>query len=264
MRNVLLTLSYLGTRYHGFQVQKNALTVAETLQDAMETLLGRREDIKGCSRTDAGVHAAFYCVSFKTESDIPLFRIQRGLNGLLPKDISVTGCREVPEGFHARYSCLGKRYLYRIWNSAARSPFWEGRAYSYYPPLDLAAAEKVCRAYEGAHDFSAFCSAGGDMADTVRTVYRCRIKREGELVTFMVEGDGFLYHMVRIMVGTIFWVNEGRLSAEDIPQVLKAGERARAGRTAPAQGLYLDRVFYDLDGFRREEGVGPGGGPGTY
>ncbi|MCI5801123.1 MAG: tRNA pseudouridine(38-40) synthase TruA [Oscillospiraceae bacterium] len=262
MRNILLTLSYLGTRYHGFQVQKNALSVAQVLQDAMETLLGRREDIKGCSRTDAGVHASFYCVSFRTESDLPLFRIQRGLNGLLPWDISVQECREVPEDFHARYSSRGKRYRYRIWNSPARSPFWEGRAYAYYPPLDLEKARAVCAAYEGRHDFSAFCSAGCDVANTVRTIYRCGVEREGSLVTFTVEGDGFLYNMVRIMVGTMFWVNEGKLSVQEIPELLQGAERRRAGRTAPAQGLYLDRVFYDMDGFRREGG--DDGGTGAY
>ncbi|MDD2955876.1 MAG: tRNA pseudouridine(38-40) synthase TruA [Oscillospiraceae bacterium] len=254
MRNILLTISYLGTRYHGFQVQKNAVTVAQTLQDAMEILLGRREDIKGCSRTDAGVHAGFYCLNFKTENPMPLPRIQRGLNGLLPWDISVRGCREVPEDFHARYDVLGKRYRYLIWNSPARSPFWEGRAYSYYPPLDLEKARAVCRAYVGSHDFSAFCSVKSDVEDRVRTVTHCGIEREGDLVTFTVEGDGFLYHMVRIMVGTMFWVNEGRLSVEEIPAIIASRDRGRAGKTAPACGLYLDRVFYDLEGLRWEEG----------
>ncbi|HNW03766.1 MAG TPA: tRNA pseudouridine(38-40) synthase TruA [Oscillospiraceae bacterium] len=248
MRNLLLTISYKGTNYHGFQVQKNAVTVCEVLQNAMETLLGERPDVKGCSRTDAGVHANKYCVSFRTENPARCMRIARGLDALLPDDIAVCSCREVSEEFHARYSCKGKRYIYKIWDAPYMSPFLRGLALHHPKPVDEYLLDAVCTDFVGKHDFSAFAGAKNEQEDSVREIYDCSVSREGNLVTFSVTGDGFLYNMVRIMAGTLLAVNDGKIAPDALPGILASKDRGRAGKTARAEGLYLDDVFYDEDG----------------
>ena len=161
MRHLLLTLRYRGTNYHGFQVQQNALSVAQVVQDAVEAVFGARLDVKGCSRTDAGVHANRFALALRTESGIPCDAVVRAMNVRLPEDIAVTGCREVPEEFHPRYSCTGKRYLYKIYNSPVRDPFLSGLALHWKYPLDENAMDAAARQFIGTHDFAAFCSAGG-------------------------------------------------------------------------------------------------------
>lgn len=244
MRNILMTLSYLGTNYHGSQVQANALSVTQVVQDAMEQVLHVREDVKGCSRTDSGVHANGFCMNFHTENPLPLYQLKRGLNALLPPDIGVLDCKEVPNDFHARYSSVGKRYLYLIWNSDGKNPFYRDRALEYWKTLDLKLLSEICKMFVGTHDFKGFCSMKTDKKDTVRTIYRCEVKREGHLVTFLVEGDGFLYNMVRILVGTLLRASEGKITPQQVARALKEKDRALAGITAPAHGLYLDEVFY--------------------
>ncbi len=247
MRNLLLTLRFVGTNYCGFQVQKNGVTVAQRLQDAIEAVFGQRLLIKGCSRTDAMVHAYMFCVSFKTEKDIPCPAIIRALNANLPYDIAVYGCTEVPEGFHARYSCTGKEYLYKIDNGVSRDPFLHNLAYYYKHPLDVQVMDAAAKGVIGTCDFSAFCSAGSSVKDKVRTVYDCSVFREGSLVTVTVRGDGFLYNMVRIITGTLLLAAEKGLTAQDIQGIIASKERSNAGATAPPHGLYLNRVFYDED-----------------
>lgn len=253
MRNILLTLSYIGTAYHGSQVQKNALSVTEVVQNAMETVLHRREDVKGCSRTDSGVHANRYCMSFYTENPIELYALKRSLNALLPDDIGVLDVQEVPEDFHARYSCVGKRYVYKIHTGDGKDPFLKGRALDYWPPLDLAKLQKICDLFVGTHDFRGFCSKKTDIEDTTRTIYRCEVARQGDLVLFTVEGDGFLYNMVRILVGTLLRVSEGKLTEEQVKRALSEKDRSLAGITAPAHGLYLDEVFYTRPAYWNEK-----------
>lgn len=245
MRNLLFTISFKGTRYHGFQVQKNALTVCEVFQNAVEKVVGRREDIKGCSRTDSGVHANHYCISMKTVCMIPCDRLVCAINCRLPDDIAVLSCREVPEDFHARYSCKKKRYIYKIDNSEIKSPFLEGLAFRYRYPIDEKLLDQAAKAFLGTHDFKAFCSTGSKVEDTVRTIYRCDVHREGRLVIVTVEGNGFLYNMVRIMVGTLLHVARGAIAPNEIGAIIDAGDRRRAGKTAPAHGLYLDEIFYE-------------------
>lgn len=246
MRNLLLTVSYKGTNYHGFQVQKNAPTVCETIQDAMQVLFhGERPDVKGCSRTDAGVHANMFCLSFRTESDYDCEQIRHSLDAILPEDISVTDCEEVPEDFHARYSCKGKRYVYKIWNASYMSPFLQGMALHYPKPIDEDFLDAVATDFIGTFDFSAFSGAKNEQEDSTRTVFDCQVEREGELVTFSVTGDGFLYNMVRIMVGTLLEINEGKLEPDSIPEIIASKDRKKAGRTAKAEGLYLDYVLYE-------------------
>lgn len=251
MRNLLITLRFCGASYHGFQVQKNALTITQVFQDAVEKVLGVRYDIKGCSRTDAGVHANRYFISMKVAESqtIPCPGLVRGLNANLPGDIAVLDCREVPEDFHARYSCLGKRYIYKFHNAPVRDPFLKGRVYHSQSGLvlDEAAMDAAARHFVGRHDFSAFCAAGGSVEDKVRTIYAANVSRTGDVVTFSVTGNGFLYNMVRIMAGTLLAVGQSRLAPEEIPAILASLDRSRAGLTLPPDGLYLDDVFYCAD-----------------
>ena len=244
MQRLLLTLRYDGSRYHGWQVQKNGITVQETLQDAVERLTGIRSGLTGCSRTDAGVHAEMFCCAFDTASPLRGEKMVKALNAHLPRDIAVYGCREVEADFHPRYAALGKRYVYRIWNAPERNPFWEGRALHCRRPLDAAFLNEQAAAYVGTHDFASHQAAGSTVEETIRTVRRAEVERRGEMVLFTVEADGFLYNMVRIMVGTLLGLQAGSWEAGSIPAILESGSRERAGATAPACGLYLDHVFY--------------------
>lgn len=244
-RNLLLRLSYDGTSYHGWQVQHNAVTVQSVLQDALFPILGGIHELKGCSRTDSGVHAQEYFVSVQTDARIPCDRLVPALNAALPRDIAVHHCREVPSDFHARYSCSGKEYVYRIWNHPVRNPFWDRYVLQYPRPLDVDLLNRCAQSYVGTHDFSAFCSAGGKKLDPVRTVSRFSVEREGDMVCMYAAADGFLYNMVRIMVGTMLHVAQGRIAPEDLPRIIAERDRSKAGPTAPPQGLTLHRVFYN-------------------
>ena len=244
-RNLLLKLAYDGTRYHGWQIQENAVTVQQVFQEALCKVTGRQEDLKACSRTDTGVHAREFCVSLKTESPIPEERLVAALNHYLPQDMAVRSCQRVGEDFHARYSCKGKEYCYEIWNHPVREPFLAGRALHYWYPIDEALLDQAARHYLGSHDFSSFCTLDKrERGDLTRRVFTSRVERRGDLVVFTVGADGFLYNMVRIMVGTLLRVQQGKFSPEDIPGILEAKDRKAAGPTAPACGLYLNQVFY--------------------
>ncbi|MDU7338360.1 MAG: tRNA pseudouridine(38-40) synthase TruA [Clostridium sp.] len=246
MRNILFIVSYDGSKYHGWQVQKNALAVQEVFQQAMGRVLGSTPDLKACSRTDTGVHARQFCISVNVERDIPLERLTAAMNHFLPPDIAVLSCREVPMDFHARYSCRGKEYVYQIWNTPVRNPFLNGYALHYWYPMDLEKLNRAAAHYIGAHDFTSFCTLDvRDRGDMVRTVTNAELSRSGDMVTFTVAADGFLYNMVRIMVGTLLRVAQGKFEPEQIPQILERCDRGAAGPTAPACGLYLNRVFYD-------------------
>ena len=245
MRNLLITMAYRGTAYHGSQVQDNALTITEVFQDALEKVVGRREDIKCCSRLDAGVHANMFCISFKTQCPIPCEGLLRGLNSCLPGDMAVYEAKEVPFDFHARYSARGKEYIYKVHNAIVRDPLMAGLVCEYPKPIDEKTLHEAAQAFVGSHDFSAFCSSGGSVKDTIRTIRRFSVYREGDMVLFAVAGDGFLYNMVRIMVGTLLDVAAGKIAADDLTSIIASKDRSRAGKTAPSCGLYLNRVFYD-------------------
>ena len=245
-RNFLIKLSYDGAAYHGWQIQDNALTVQQVFQEALQKITGLTEDIKACSRTDTGVHAREFCVSLKTESPIAPERLLAALNHYLPEDVAVRSVEQVPLDFHARYSCKGKEYVYQIWNHSVRDPFLKGRALHYWYPIDEELLNRAAVHYLGAHDFSSFCTLDRrEKGDLTRTVFTSKVERVGDLVTFTVAADGFLYNMVRIMVGTLLRVQQGKFTPEDIPGILEAKDRKAAGPTAPACGLYLNRVFYD-------------------
>lgn len=245
MRNLLLTIAYSGKNFHGWQVQENALTVQEVFQDALFQIIRERPDIKGCSRTDAGVHANRYCVSLKTEHPITEEHLMLAMNRYLPKSAAVLSVERVPDDFHARYSCKGKEYVYRVWNSRVRNPFLDGYALHYRYPIDEKALDGFAQAFVGTHDFSSFCTLDRrEKGDFTRTVKYFRIERDGDEVRFSVAADGFLYNMVRIMVGTLLAVQQGRIDGNALSDIIRAENRKAAGPTAPAEGLYLNKVFY--------------------
>jgi len=246
LRNLLFEISYRGTNYCGYQVQKNCVSVAQVLQDAIEKVFTVREPIVGCSRTDSGVHANQYYFHMHTENDtIPADRLPLALNRYLPEDVSVLSCREVAADFHARYDCIGKEYLYKIWNMPYKHPFEEDLSFHYPYQMRVEKMARAAQDFLGTHDFKAFCSAGADAESTVRTITDISVTREGGHVLIRVKGDGFLYNMVRIMVGTLLYVNYGMPEEETIADIIASKERSRAGHTVPAHGLYLNQVFYD-------------------
>lgn len=244
MRHLRLTVAYRGTAYHGFQVQQNAVSVAKVFQDAVQAVFGTRYDIKGCSRTDSGVHARGFVLTLRVTESIPCAGVVQALNQQLPDDIAVLDCTEVADDFHPRYNARGKRYSYRIWNAPCRNPFECDTALHLPRRLDDRLMHQAAQALVGRHDFSAFCASRGSVGDKVRTVTRCEVTRDGELVTIQIEGDGFLYNMVRIIAGTLLEISYGKLPADAIPDILQSGDRARAGATAPPQGLCLEQVYY--------------------
>ena len=245
IRNLLLTITYDGKCFHGWQIQENAYTVQEALQTALGKIIGGGFDVKGCSRTDSGVHANRYCVSLKTAHPIPCERLKAALNRWLPLSVAALECEEVAPDFHARYSCKSKEYIYKIWNSQVRSPFLEGYALHYRYPLDVEALNSAAQAYVGRHDFTSFCTLDKrEQGDMTREVKRFSVTRDGDMVIMRVEADGFLYNMVRIMVGTLLRIAQGKIPPDGIPAIIDKKDRQCAGPTAPACGLYLNRVFY--------------------
>lgn len=245
MRNIALILMYNGTAYHGWQVQKTEVTVAQTLERGLSMVCGEPVKCTGCGRTDAGVHAEHYVANFRTSSRIPVDRIPFAVNTHIPEDIVVKAAYEVAEDFNAIGSCIRKEYTYRIYNSRIKNPFYVNRAYFYPKRLDEQVMDRAARAFEGTHDFAAVRSVGTETKTTVRTVYWCDAEREGDLITVRVCANGFLYNMVRAMVGTMVYASYGKLRAEDIPALLETRDRRLTGPTMPPQGLYMHRIWYD-------------------
>lgn len=250
---LVLNISFLGTAYCGYQTQRNGVSIQQKLGEAAARLFGVECDICGCSRTDSGVHANDFCLSVcerghdYLDTSIEAENIIRAMNTYLPDDIAVKSARWEAESFHPRYSSKSKEYIYRIYNAQLRSPFEHRRSLHYPRFIDSDSLYNMNRAadyYIGKNDFRAFMAAGSNVTDTNRTVYYAEICRIGDVVLFKVSADGFLYNMVRIMAGTLLEVAEGRLLPSDIPDIIASRDRARAGRTAPACGLYLNRVHY--------------------
>ena len=245
MKNIALKLMYVGTAYHGWQVQKNAVTVAGTLERALESVVGHPVRVTGCGRTDAGVHAKVYIANFFTDSTIPLDRLPLALNTRLPDDIVVEEALLMPDRFSAIGSCTRKEYTYRIFNSRTRNAFYIDRVYFHARPLDERILQAAADQMVGTHDFAAFQSVGTEVRSTVRTVYYFQVERRDELIDLRVCANGFLYNMVRAMAGTLLYAALGKLRPEDIPALLSAGDRTLAGPTLPPGGLYLTHLWYD-------------------
>lgn len=235
---------YDGSQFHGWQMQENADTVQGNITKALERILGHKVTVYGCSRTDCGVHANTFCCNFKTERDTPCEKIKVGVNALIPSSIAVLSAEEKKESFNARFDCKGKEYIYKVWNSRVRNPFLTDRAHHHPIQIDEKLLDKECKAFIGYHDFSAFCASGTEVKDKRRTIYDFSVKREGDLVIFSVKGDGFLYNMVRIMVGTLLDINSGKIPQNALSDIIVSKDRVRAGITAKACGLYLNKVYY--------------------
>ncbi len=241
---VKITLSYDGSRYHGWQIQSNAITVQGELQNALESLFSVKVKTAGCSRTDAGVHARNFVCHVDLPHLFPLDKLPFALNALLPSDIAVLSALEVDDSFHARFSCLGKRYCYRLWNDRIRNPL-EARYAGFWPvPLNADNMNKLAQQFVGTYDFSAFMASGSEIEDTVREIYSFSVTKQGNMIFFTVEGNGFLYNMVRIMVGTLIYADLEKLD-RSIADVIVSKDRTLAGITVSPQGLYLDMPFYN-------------------
>jgi len=249
MRNIALKLMYVGTAYHGWQIQKNAVTVEEVLERSLEKVVGHPVKCTGAGRTDAGVHARVYLANFRTTSSIPCDRLPLAVNNRLPADIVVTQALEVSEGFNAIGSCVKKEYTYQIYNSRMPNAFYVDRAWFYpYKTLDEQVMQAAADCFVGTHDFAAVKSVGTDVRTTVRTVYYFDVERQGKLLVCRVCANGFLYNMVRAMVGTIVYAAEGKFPPEAVNDILAGKCRTDAGPTAPPGGLYMSRLWYDEPG----------------
>ena len=253
MKKILLRLSYLGTNYCGYQVQPNGISVQQRLNEAAKALFGVDCDIVGCSRTDSGVHAKDFCVTVSEKgcdgiyTSVPIAKIPIAMNNHLPRDISVWHAEEVSSAFHPRYDVISKEYLYCIWNSEIRNPIVDATSWHYPRRINddaLALMDEASKKFCGTKDFSAYMAAESNVKSTVRTVFDARVWREGDMIFFSVSADGFLYNMVRIFVGTLIGVAEGKIMPSDIDSITASKDRRGAGITAPAQGLFLNKVVY--------------------
>ena len=245
MRNIALFLTYEGTAYHGWQVQKRDITIGQTMEEAAAAIVGHPVKMTGCGRTDAGVHAKKYVANFRTTSTIPVDRLPYAMNTHLPEDIVVTGAMEVHDDFNAIGSCIRKEYTYLIYNSRIRDPFDVNRAWFYPKHLDEKIMQQAASQFVGTHDFAAVRSVGTDVTSTVRTVYYYDVERKGDLIELRVCANGFLYNMARAMAGTVVYAAEGKIKPEEIGALLAAGDRTAAGPTVPPGGLYMTQLWYD-------------------
>ena len=245
MRNIAIFLSYLGTDYHGWQMQKNLATVQETMEKAVEMIVKQPVHVTGCGRTDAGVHAKCYVANFRTTSSIPVDRLPYALNTHLPCDIVVTKAFEVHENFNAIGSCARKEYTYLIYNSRVKDPFYVNRAWFYPRHLDEKIMQEAASQFVGTHDFAAVRSVGTNVKSTVRTVYYYNVERHGDIIELKVCANGFLYNMARAMAGTVVYAAEGKIRPSEIGAILDSGNRTAAGPTVPPGGLYMSHLWYD-------------------
>ena len=243
MERMLLTISYDGTEYHGWQFQPNAITVQQTLQDALENLLGNRISVTGCSRTDAGVHAKKFFCHIDCDDNYPKSAFLNGLNSLLPNDITVIDCKQVPLDFHARYNTKGKKYIYSMYVGTP-NPFYSRYMLRLEKMPDIELMNEFCQGIIGEHDFAPFSSSKRTVTDTVRTVTECHVEVNNNIITFEISGNGFLYNMVRIIAGTALAVGQKRLLPDCYNEIFSTNDRSKAGETLPAFALLLDEVYY--------------------
>ncbi len=249
MRHVALKLSFDGTEYHGWQIQSNAVTVQGTLANALSKVAGVSSPPVGCGRTDAGVHAKYYVASFFTDSKIPLERFPVALNTVLPHDIVVHKACEVSETFHPVHSCIKKEYTYELYRDVTPNPFLHNRALFYPYHLDVHTLRRAASHMIGTHDFASMRSLGTPVKSTIRTVYDFDLTESGTQLSFRISANGFLYNMARTMVGTLLSVAQGKIDADEIPDILQSGDRSRAGATAPGHGLYMTHATYGKELF---------------
>ncbi|MFW5788122.1 MAG: tRNA pseudouridine(38-40) synthase TruA [Halanaerobiales bacterium] len=245
MQNIKILLEYDGTNFQGWQKQKHTTqTVQQQLENCLKKINKKPVQVVGAGRTDSGVHAEGQVANFFLNIKMPVERIPLALNSILRDDIVCKKAEKVSEDFHARFDAMGKRYRYRILNRSFHSVFTRNYVYTFYKNLNYEAMGKAAHFFQGTHDFSAFQSKGSDVKNTIRTIDYIELKRKNEEIWLVVDGDGFLYNMIRIIVGTLLEVGVGKLIPKKIPKIIKSGSRSQAGFTAPARGLTLVRVYY--------------------
>lgn len=245
MKNIKLVLEYDGTKYAGWQRQNNAITIQQMLEDSIYRITGENLKVIGSSRTDAGVHARGFVANFKTNSSIPDVKFSAALNSKLPEDIVVIQSSLVSDDFHARYSSSGKTYSYTVLNRFQPAAIDRNYVYHYKGELDIETIREACRYFIGIHDFAAFKNTGSSVKGTVRTISEIEVIKNGDYIKFYITGDGFLYNMVRIMIGTLIEVGIGKIKPEHIEHILLSKDRTNAGKSAPASGLCLEKVYYN-------------------
>lgn len=241
---ILIRVSYDGTAYSGWQIQPNATTVEGTLRQAVCSLFGADIELIGASRTDAGVHALGNVAVFDVDTRIPAPKIAYALNARLPDDIRVWQSIQVEDGWHPRHNDCVKTYEYSIYNDIFENPKKRLYSHFYYGNLDVDMMREAAAYFIGEHDFSAFCSAGSQVADKVRTIYSLDVIQDGREIVLRVKGNGFLYNMVRIIAGTLIKAGTGDIRPQDIPGIIESRDRQLAGPTAPARGLTLVEIDY--------------------
>ncbi|URZ08181.1 tRNA pseudouridine(38-40) synthase TruA [Clostridium felsineum] len=244
MKNVKLTLEYDGTNYCGWQRQSNVITVQEEVEKRIGEIVGDKVDVIGCSRTDSGVHAKAYTCNFKTNSVIPPEKFYLVLNSVLPDDIVALNSKEVPIDFHSRFNSKGKMYSYTILNRSERPAINRNYVYQYGHNLDCDLMREAAKYILGTHDFTSFKSTGSKVKSNIRTIYEAKIIEDENKVIFYITGDGFLYNMVRIIVGTLLEVGEKKIIPLEVKTIVEAKDRTKAGRVVPAKGLCLEKVMY--------------------
>ncbi len=252
--NILLYLEYDGTHFHGYQRQKEQRTVQGELEKALYLLLKEEISVSGSSRTDAGVHAKSYPVTFETKSTIPPAKIAVALNQYLPEDLKAQRSLEVPEGFNARFHARGKTYAYRFLRRNQPSALYRNYAYLVRKDLDIGLMKEAARAFIGVHDFTGFRSVGSSDPNPVKDMREIRISEDGEFVTLYITASGFLYNMARIMAGTLLDAGMGRISGDEIRLILESKERGKS-MVLPPWGLYLEEVYYDEEDLENQESV---------
>lgn len=249
MKRILLTIAYDGTRYSGWQKQLSpeVNTVEGELEKAIRILF-HSPDLTciGASRTDRGVHALAQKATIDVKTTIPVDKIPLAIRPLLPDDIVVVKAEEVDANFHPRYDCVKKTYEYKIYNGRIKNP--KERLYStfVYSPLDVEKMKIAAKNFIGTYDFAAFCAAGSTVISTVRTIFDCFVKQEGDMIYIYVTGNGFLYNMVRIMAGTLISVGQGKINPDEILSIILSKDRQKAGQTAEPQALTLQEIYYDF------------------
>lgn len=245
MRNIKITIAYDGSRYNGWQRQDNTdNTIQGKLEQLVSRMTGEEIEIHGSGRTDGGVHAHGQVANFHTDSRMPKEEMLAYMNEYLPMDIAVLDIRDAAERFHSRLNVKRKTYCYHIWNSPVPNVFLRKYSYQIPEPLNLKKMEQAAAYLLGTHDFKSFCSRKKMKKSTVRMIENIQIEKKGDEIILTYRGNGFLYNMVRILTGTLIEVGRGERAAEEMPDILEAKSRDRAGFTAPAQGLFLERVDY--------------------
>lgn len=245
MKRYKMIVAYDGTNYHGFARQNEAITVQGTIEKAIKRITQEEVLTLGAGRTDAGVHAKGQCVTFDSETKIPTNRLLKAINSQLPPDIVIQSVEEVDDSFHPRFGAKRKTYRYQIWCGALPDPFTYRYALHYPYKVDECLMQEAANNMVGEHDFACFCASGSQVKDTVRTIYSIDVKRDGDMIAIDVCGNGFLYNMVRIIIGTLLYVNEGKLSTDDVTQIISGKDRKKAGPTVPPQGLTMLSIVYE-------------------